>query len=76
MKKLTKEDRKILSKFLKEVWHDYSIIDDQLSVCSCGMSGYMVRDLCSNYNRDFDTPDDMFAIKDKLVRKKRCYIFS
>jgi len=79
MKKLTNEDKRILSKFLNEERHYYSIVDNQLSACSCGLKGHIVRDSCTKMNRDFDTPDDMFAIKNKLVRKKmfdKIYIFS
>jgi hypothetical protein len=61
------DDRKLLTEFLGECWHDYEISKSEKSRCSCGLTGYAVREICAKTNRTFTTADDMMAVKRKLV---------
>jgi hypothetical protein len=69
--KLTEEDKKLLTgeELLDEYWHEFTIGGGKLSECSCGLKGHIVRDSCSNANRTFLTPDDMYAVRAALREK-------
>jgi hypothetical protein len=66
------ESRKLLTeKLLGECWHELIENaafmwnkDAPMAICSCGKTTY-----CTEENRTFTTPDDMMAVKDKLVEK-------
>lgn len=64
--------KKRLTQYLGE-WHEVRIIRDSgygRSTCSCGNSGYSVRTTCATVeDRTFTTPDDMDALRRKLVEK-------
>lgn len=62
--------RKLLTEeVLGECWHYYRIVDSgtEKSSCSCGMTGYSVREICTKATRTFTTGNDMIALKDRIV---------
>ena len=54
---MTDEDKKLLTEFLNECWHEY---EDSLHCIKCGGM---------DDNRTFTTAQDMQDLKDKLVEK-------
>jgi hypothetical protein len=67
------EARKLLTEFLGGCWHE-TVYQETICFnkkqrtyfdCSCGLKGRY--DPCEN--RTFTTPDDMMAVKEKLVEK-------
>jgi len=68
MNDLTEQDRKRLTGYLDEKWH--WIANDAEIMCECGEI-WLVRniDLDAHENRTFTTPDDFFALKNRLVEK-------
>ncbi len=71
MSELTEQDRKRLTEFLGECWHEEEVENDaQCKHCEYNVSGVEYgSDYISDYNRTFATPDDFFALKEKLVEK-------
>ncbi len=72
------EDRKLLTEFLGECWHEMTdeIPEQRLGYLycpKCNMSFGAIH--CSDWSggeafyRKFTTPDDMMAVKEKLVKK-------
>ena len=68
MKPLTDEDRKRLTLYLGECWHENNRDTKKsgLTICSCGATGCDAWE-CIKENRDFTTYEDLGALKDKLV---------
>ncbi len=62
-------DRKLLTEWLGEKWHEIvsNIKPSDLHVsCTCS-EGELVLAYLGHKNRDFTTPDDFFALKNRLV---------
>jgi len=66
MTDLTENDRRRLTDYLRECWHESCSSGSPL--CLCGMSVQKHR-THKVKNRSFTTPDDMVALKDKMVEK-------
>ena len=70
-------DRKRLTEFLGECWHNYEDLDKfgpyrrmRCSKCKKYIDGVYYTTISDIFNRTFTTPDDFFALKDKLVEKE------
>jgi hypothetical protein len=67
---MTDADRQFLTEAMGETYHDYVILPPRigntthcgLSHCSCGITGYAVRDICAYANRTFDNWQDFGAV--------------
>lgn len=67
---MTDNERKALTEFLGECWHDYHIKQNgKISRCSCGNTGYSVIDICSKSNRDFTDAQDMVDLARRMVER-------
>jgi len=68
---MNEQSCKILTKFIGEFYHDYTVgyKTGGLSKCSCGLQGCIVLDSCSKQNRTFHTPADMQVVKNELERR-------
>lgn len=73
---LTEEQRKLLTEWLGESYHSYVFSREfamgfphDVSKCSCGLTGYSVREICTKANRTFTTWQDLGDLKEKLVEK-------
>ena len=68
---LTDDDRKLLTKFMGEEYHDVAISfhDGKVSKCSCGARGYIARFECKKNNRTFTTYEDALLLAKKLAEK-------
>ena len=69
--KLTELQRKVLTEFLGEYGHSYTVgfRTGGRSKCSCGRKGCSVLDFCQHENRTFLTWSDLGAVKDKLMER-------
>jgi len=69
-------DRKRLTEFLGECWHNYEDLDKfgpyrrmRCSKCKKYINGVYYTTISDIFNRTFATPDDFLALKDKLEEK-------
>ena len=64
---MTDDDRKLLTEFLGETWHEPTALSmkypDFKNSCVCGAEGWP--EPCKN--RTFTSPTDVFEVKDKIV---------
>ena len=65
MNDLNEEDRKWLTEYLGECWHELK--ETEYGDFECNKCGFEIRKRV--FNRVFTTPGDFFALKDKLVKK-------
>ncbi len=66
--KLTDDQKKMLTEFLGECWHEMKVIGG-VRECCCGVKGNIATLFMHKGNRTFLTPDDQQACKDMLVEK-------
>ena len=62
---ITDEQRKLLTKWLVECWHELSCIDG-VKRCSCGVVGNLNIVLAHTSNRTFDNWTDFGAVFERL----------
>ncbi|MFA5323354.1 MAG: hypothetical protein WC373_11845 [Smithella sp.] len=73
---MLEKDRKILTEYLGEEYHDVKISDGyDLSRCSCGVTGIAARMECTKANRTFQTPQDFYDLCKVMVEKREFEVF-
>ena len=63
--KITEEQRKLLTEWLEECWHEISCINGE-RMCSCGVVGNLNIILAHKGNRTFTTWEDFGAVVERL----------
>jgi len=79
MYELTEDDKKRLTEFLGECWHENKWDKNPTHlVCACGylcQGTHVQEEHCRNNNRTFATGNDMVALKEKLIEAERWWEF-